>query len=84
MIGRDEDVVAGDVLITSGIAEIRERATDGSQEILTARGFSVGVITSATSPSDQIFKAITVAPSASLDRNETVFVVTAPDPGGTR
>ena len=84
MIGRDEDVVAGDVLITSGIAEIRERSADGSQEILTPRGFPVGVIISATSPSDQIFKAITVAPAASLDRNETVFVVTAPDPGGTR
>ncbi len=84
LIGRDEDVVEGDVLITSGIAEIREIPGEERSEILTPRGFPVGTITSATSPSDQLFKAITVAPAASLDRNETVFVVTAPDPGGDR
>lgn len=84
MVGRDEDVQPGDRLITSGIAEIRERTGSGRTEVLTSRGFPVGVVTTATSPSDQIFKEITVAPAASFERNETVFVVTVPDPGGQR
>ncbi len=81
MVGRDEDVQAGDRIITSGIAEIRERPGSGRAEVATPRGFPVGVITSATSPSDKIFKEIDVAPAASFKRNETVFVVTSPDPG---
>jgi hypothetical protein len=81
MVGRDEDVQPGDRIITSGIAEIRERTEGNRTEVLTSRGFPVGVVTTATSPSDQIFKEITVAPAASFERNETVFVVTSPDPG---
>jgi hypothetical protein len=83
MIGRDEDVQPGDAVITSGIAEIREGAADPGGAALTPRGFPVGTIVEATSPSDQIFKLIVVDPSASFDFNETVFVVTplAPAPG---
>ncbi|MCP4572494.1 MAG: rod shape-determining protein MreC [bacterium] len=75
MVGRDEDVRAGDRLITSGIAEIREGTGDEPTPD-TPRGFPVGSVADVSAPSDQIFKAIAVAPSASLDYNETVFVVT--------
>jgi len=84
MVGRDEDVQPGDLIITSGIAEIRELPGSAVDEVLTPRGFPVGLITSATSPSDKIFKEITVTPAASFKRNETVFVVTAPDTGENR
>ncbi len=84
MIGRDEDVQPGDQIITSGIAEIREINESGRTELLTPRGFPVGVVTAATSPSDLIFKEITIAPAASFERNETVFVVTFPDLQGGR
>ncbi len=83
MVGRDEDVQPGDRIITSGIAEIREHQ-DEAEAAVTQRGFPVGVVLSATSPSDQIFKEITVDPAASLERNETVFVVTPPETGGVR
>lgn len=83
MVGRDEDVQPGDTVITSGIAEIREGATDRGGASLTQRGFPVGTIVETSSPSDQIFKRIVLDPSASFDFNETVFVVTplAPGPG---
>jgi cell shape-determining protein MreC len=83
MVGRDEDVQPGDSIITSGIAEIRDL---GRQEEAanTQRGFPVGTVTAATSPSDKIFKEIIVAPAASFDRNETVFVVTPPETGVLR
>ena len=42
---------------------------------MTPRGFPVGEVVETTSPSDQIFREILVAPAASLVRNETVFVV---------
>lgn len=74
MVGRDEDVRTGDRLITSGVAEIREGDGTGPTPD-TPRGFPVGTVTDVSAPSDQIFKAIAVAPSASLDYNETVFVV---------
>lgn len=76
MVGRDEDVQPGDRIITSGIAEIREGTVDPGGSSLTPRGFPVGTIVEATSPSDQIFKRIVVDPAASFDFNETVFVVT--------
>ena len=76
MVGRDEDVRAGDTVITSGIAEIREGAVDPGGAALTPRGFPVGTIVETSSPSDQIFKRILLAPAASFDFNETVFVVT--------
>ncbi|MCB1183382.1 rod shape-determining protein MreC [bacterium] len=75
MVGRDEDVQAGDRVITSGIAEIRERGQGGGASVVTPRGFPVGEVVETTSPSDQIFREILVAPAASLVRNETVFVV---------
>ncbi len=76
MVGRDEDVQPGDRIITSGIAEIREGTVDPGSSSLTPRGFPVGTIVEASSPSDQIFKRIVVDPAASFDFNETVFVVT--------
>jgi rod shape-determining protein MreC len=82
MIGRDEDVQIGDRIITSGVAEIRERSGDSDLSVSTPRGFPVGVVVSSSSPTDKIFKEIIVETAASFDRNETVFVVTNPDPGG--
>ena len=76
MVGRDEDVQAGDTVITSGIAEIREGVADPGGAALTPRGFPVGTIVEASSPSDQLFKRIVVDPAASFNFNETVFVVT--------
>jgi rod shape-determining protein MreC len=84
MVGRDEDVQVGDQVITSGVAEIRERAEDPRLSVSTPRGFPVGVVVSSSSPSDKIFREIIVETGAGLDRNETVFVVTNPDPGGGR
>ena len=76
MIGRDEDVRPGDRVITSGIAEIRESADDPGGLSLTLRGFPVGTVLEVDTPADNIFKRITVAPAASFDFNQTVFVVT--------
>lgn len=76
MIGRDEDVEPGDRVITSGIAEIRDGEVDPGGASLTPRGFPVGTIVETSSPSDRIFKHVVVAPAASFDFNETVFVVT--------
>lgn len=76
MIGRDEDVQAGDLVITSGIAEIREGEADPVGAALTPRGFPVGRIVEVRSPSDRLFKEILMEPAASFDYNETVFVVT--------
>jgi len=81
MVGRDEDVKPGDRLITSGIAEIRERDRDAADTATTPRGLPVGLVTEASSPSEQIFKEILVEPSASFEYNETVFVVAVPDVG---
>ena len=74
MVGRDEDVEVGDRLITSGIAEIRSDSGDGRGDV-TPRGFPVGTVSEVSAPSDQIFKSIVIEPAASLDYNETVFVV---------
>lgn len=82
MVGRDEDVQVGDRIITSGIAEIREGA-DGAASAATPRGFPVGSVAEARTPSDGIFKEILVAPAASLDHNETVFVVVPLSSGST-
>jgi len=88
MVGRDEDVQPGDLVITSGIAEIRETSTDPGGMTLTPRGFPVGTVSAVSSPLDQIFKEIVVRPAAAFDYNETVFVVTPLGPampvGGQR
>ncbi|MBM4131546.1 rod shape-determining protein MreC [bacterium] len=75
MVGRDEDVAPGDVVITSGITEVRDLAgaPDAGQ---TPRGFPLGVVATVEKPLDGIFMAITLEPAASADLNETVFVVT--------
>jgi len=41
MVGRDEDIQVGDLVITSGIAEIREGELDPGGSALTPRGFPV-------------------------------------------
>jgi len=74
MVGRDEDIQVGDLVITSGIAEIREGGLEGLGD-RTLRGFPVGVVSQVSSPSDMIFKEIVVQASAKFDYNETVFVV---------
>ncbi len=74
MVGRDEDIQVGDLVITSGIAEIREGGFQGHHD-RTLRGFPVGIVSQVSSPSDMIFKEIVVQPSAEFDYNETVFVV---------
>ncbi len=74
MVGRDEDIQVGDLVITSGIAEIREGGLEGLGD-RTLRGFPVGVVSQVSSPSDMIFKEIVVQPSAEFEFNETVFVV---------
>jgi hypothetical protein len=82
MVGRDEDVQDGDLVITSGIAEVRRAEGDGRTAAVTPRGFPVGVVSIVDAPSDQIFKRIEIRPAASFDYNETVFVVTPLDRGG--
>ena len=80
MVGRDEDIKVGDLVITSGIAEIREGNDSAPAGGLTPRGFPVGIISQVSSPSDMIFKEIIVQPSAKFDYNETVFVVVPYEP----
>jgi len=76
MVGRDEDIQVGDLVITSGIAEIREGELDPGGSALTPRGFPVGRVIEVASPSDRLFKEIVMTPAASFEYNETVFVVT--------
>jgi len=76
MVGRDEDVVPGDVVITSGITEVRDLA--GTPEAgQTPRGFPLGTVVSVEKPADGMFKEITIELAASAAVNETVFVVTS-------
>lgn len=80
MVGRDEDIQVGDLVITSGIAEIREGQDGVGRAGLNPRGFPVGVVSQVSSPSEMIFKEIVVTPSARFDYNETVFVVVPYEP----
>lgn len=75
MIGRDEDVREGDLVITSGIAEVREGIINEPRQGLNPRGFPVGIVSHVASPSEMIFKEIEITPLARFDHNETVFVV---------
>ncbi len=75
MVGRDEDVQVGDLVITSGIAEIQDDSGAGFGAGLNPRGFPVGVVSQVSSPSEMVFKRIIVQPSANFHYNETVFVV---------
>ncbi|HOX26757.1 MAG TPA: rod shape-determining protein MreC [Candidatus Krumholzibacteria bacterium] len=76
LVGRDEDVMPGDVIITSGIAEIRD-APGGAVTDPVPRGLQVAVVSQVSAPSDRIFKEIAVEPLADFQRNETVYVVGA-------
>lgn len=76
LVGRDEDVVPGDLVITAGIAEVRD-GPDRPPQDPVPRGLRVGVVRQVSAPSDQIFKDISVQPLADFNRNETVFVVGA-------
>lgn len=75
MVGRDEDVQAGEMVITSGVAEIREDGAESLVSAATPRGFPVGIVAHAASPNDQVFMDIGISPLATCDFNETVFVV---------
>lgn len=75
MVGRDEDVVPGDVVITSGITEVRELA-GVPDAVQTPRGFPLGTVTTVDKPADGMFKEITLELAATARVNETVFVVT--------
>lgn len=81
MIGRDEDVRVGDLVVTSGIAEVREGIDDVAQSGLNPRGFPVGRVSHVASPSEMIFKEIEITPLAQLNHNETVFLVLPYDSG---
>ncbi len=74
MVGRDEDVVAGDRVITSGIAELRDLASGVARDPVP-RGLPVGEVDAISVPSDEIFKHIEVRPLADFRRNAVVFVV---------
>jgi cell shape-determining protein MreC len=78
MVGRDEDVVPGDRILTSGIAELHETGAGTRPEASFPRGLPVGLVREVLAPADQLFKTIHVSPLASLRRNDVVFVVTAP------
>jgi hypothetical protein len=76
LVGRDEDVLPGDEVITSGVAEVRdEQGTPPADPV--PRGLRVGEVRQVAAPSDQVFKEIEVEPSASFRRNDLVFVVGA-------
>jgi len=74
MVGRDEDVVTGDRVITSGIAEVRDFVAGAARDPVP-RGLPVGEVYVVTVPSDDIFKRIEVRPLADFRRNSIVFVV---------
>ncbi len=76
LVGRDEDVLPGDEVITSGLGEVRD-GPDGGLFGPVPRGLRVGKVDHVSAPSDQVFKEIEIAPHASFRRNETVYVVGA-------
>ena len=83
LVGRDEDVVPGERLITAGVAEIRQDP-GGFVVDPVPRGLPVGEVDQVGAPSDRIFKEISVRPFADFSRNETVFVVGARPLSGPR
>jgi len=61
MVGRDEDVVSGDRVITSGIAELRTWRR--ARREIRAEGLPVGEVDVVSAPSEEIFKRIGYARS---------------------
>ncbi len=78
MVGRAEDVVPGDRVLTSGIAEIRDGGPGGAGPAAFPRGLPVGVVAGVETPAEQIFKRIRVEPLAPFTHGDVVFVVTKP------
>lgn len=76
LVGRDEDVLPGDRVVTAGIAEIRSGPGERIDDPVP-RGLAVGEVSQVSAPSEQIFKEIAVHPYAEFRRNETVYVVGA-------
>ncbi len=84
MVGRDEDVRRGDLVVTSGITELRDDPAGEQAGLDAPRGIPVGRVRSVHVPNDEVFKEISLEPAAVCDRNETVFVIlSAPDEGAT-
>lgn len=76
LVGRDEAVMPGDEVITSGLGEVRDVPGAASFGPVP-RGLRVGVVSHVSAPSDQVFKVIEITPHADFRRNETVYVVGA-------
>ncbi len=78
MVGRDEDdVQEGDVVVTSGIAEVRSEA-EGEGWAPVPRGLPVGVVRRVHKSAEQLFLDISVTPATSFTRNATVFLLREP------
>jgi rod shape-determining protein MreC len=73
LVGRDEDVMVGDLVVTSGITEmyISQNLEDSGMP----RGIPVGRVIEVSSPPDRLFKSILVEPLASFDKLDVVFLV---------
>ncbi len=73
LIGRDEDVRVGDRVVSSDIAMIYGEADHFSGGM--PRGLPVGVVSGVSSPPEQLFKSVRVAPASSFTSLDVVFVV---------
>lgn len=79
MVGRDEDGVAeGDLVITSGIAEVPPGSAVPWASM--PRGLPVGRVTSVGKRAAELFLDVRVEPLASLTHNRTLFLVLGEDP----
>jgi len=84
MVGRDEDVRVGDVIVTSGIVE-RDfwHRLQPDTPVVTPPGIPVGVVSGLPDPAmGEIFKTIEIKPAAQFSHNEPVFVVMPVVSGG--
>ncbi len=89
MVGRDEDSVRpGDLVVTSGIAEVPEGSEDPAADEQTwarmPRGLPVARVVSSKRSQDMLFRDIEVEPLASFTRNQTVFLVLGERPWPAR
>jgi cell shape-determining protein MreC len=74
MIGRDEDDVReGDLIITSGLAEVRDGAAEGWTTL--PRGLPVGTVRRVQKSAAQLFLDVEVEPRATFTHNATVFLL---------